>query len=131
MAACNDWRNGNPLGKFEHSEITRSRSPYGCVVEMEHRETTVDWNDAEKIVKVGRLRVPYLSHHSWVGNWCWDEWTVSEESAAKIINYLRDKRSAHYIGGESVVCDKIESKAAVEAGDLADEEAENPSLADA
>ena len=141
MAACNDWRNGDPTGKFEHSEVTRE--PYGCVVELEHMETTVDYKSSRidhtcgdpacvspahlrrlpAILRVGRLTVPCFGHTSWLGNWCWDGFSVSEESAAKIINYLRDKREAHCIGGESDVFDKINGKATVEAKDLEDRDA--------
>lgn len=116
MAACNDWRNGDSLGVFSHSELTRE--PYGCVLELEHLDTTIGHDPKTLTLRVGRITVPYTYWKSWLGNWCWDGFSVREEDAAKIVNYLRSKRSAHCIGGDAVVFDKINGKMMILPEDL-------------
>ena len=106
MAACNDWRNGMPMNRFEHSEFLRPEG-FGCIAEFEHMPTTVSHD--KEFLRVGRLRVRYLNYRQWVGNWCWNQWLLSEKAAAKVVNYLRAKRQAHCIGGEVIVTDRIEA----------------------
>ncbi|HEX8276074.1 MAG TPA: hypothetical protein VF615_25780 [Longimicrobiaceae bacterium] len=40
------------------------------------------------LVRIGRRRFPIRGYHSWVGNWCWDQATVSSDVASSILGHL-------------------------------------------
>ena len=52
-----------------------------------------DFNVAFRVdgnrVKLCRRWFPILYYGTWVGNWCWDAFSVTCETAADIANYLR------------------------------------------
>jgi len=93
--ACNDHRNGNFTGYFEAANVTHD----GDYIEFECSRTRIEWVPADRQLHIGKGKVPYISHRPWVGNWCWDEFVVSAQACAQILDYLRAKRWAHCIGG--------------------------------
>src|SRR5579859_6866537 len=103
--ACNDYRNGDCLGRFEAVNVTW---PGGIeYIEFECDTTTVEWKDAK--LHVGRVAVASGRKLMWIGNWCWDGCYVTPEDCARILVYLRDKRNARCIGGPCGMFERFET----------------------
>jgi len=107
MAACNDWRNGQPLGEFHHAEFSLING--GCLFELECRATVINHNPKTSMLYIGRIGVPYSFYTCWLGNWCWDGFAITPESTEKILAYLRGKRDAQFIGGLVTFCEKLDN----------------------
>lgn len=111
MLCCNDWRNGNFLGRAESVEIHD--------VSLEGGSVTCNWinkriNSAKSYegtstLRIGRLLVPCLGYKTWVGNWCWDCATVRAVHALKIINYLAKSRF-HAIEAEAEIYEAVNDR---------------------
>jgi len=101
--ACNDWRNGEPTGTFDQVNVTGLCGDY---IEIECAPTTLGRGE-ENMLRVGRKIVRYLRYHPWAGNWCWDGYVVEQKECELILDYLKNHRRAHCIGGPCEFYDKF------------------------
>lgn len=106
--ACNHWKNGEPLGHFEAVNVTGELFEY---IEIECMRTSIDHASPNAILRVGRVQVPYVAYTSWLGNWCWDGFSVTVEDCARVLNYLRTRRGARCIGGPTGLFERFDEDA--------------------
>lgn len=116
MVCCNDYRNGNPTGRFESLEIfdcelTGLPMTFSCE-DRHHRERNSGTGDMT--ARFGRLTVPALSYKSWVGNWCWDAVSVRLIYAVRIWNHLVSTGNWHCEGGPCELFDLFNSKGMID-----------------
>lgn len=78
MFDCNRRQNGSFRGYCDQVRMNDS-------VDFEIR-THVDIRD--HAIRFGWRVFPITSRKRWVGNWCWDEVTMDNETAHKLFHYL-------------------------------------------
>ena len=83
MFCCNAPENGLCQG---YAEFVAVYWRDGTVMRCDINRTVIG-EKASKL-KVGRVQIPYTSHDTWVGNWCWDSWIVEDSEALKVLEYL-------------------------------------------
>ena len=99
--ACNDYRNGLPLGYTDTVDIEVGdddiRLVGGRVTVSYDINPARDAQPYEGVhnLSVGRVKVPCLDYQKWYGNWCCDRASVRAVHALKIINYLAKKKDWH------------------------------------
>lgn len=86
MVACNDHRNGVFAGEADLIELGTRHSDD---VHIALDGPTTRFREFADAVKIGRRKFPVLGGKEWVGNWCWNEYFVTPEVAAKVLNHLR------------------------------------------
>ena len=104
--ACNDYRNGDCLGRFEAVNVRLEFDDE--YIEFECDTTSVSFPGSNGL-RVGRCLVSHTGKYTWVGNWCWDGARISAEDCAKVLLYLRGKRNARCIGGPCGIFEKFET----------------------
>jgi hypothetical protein len=104
--ACNDHRNGVPLGYAEAITIEGIRLVGGRVVAVNFREQPTrraTAHDGLHTLCIGRLKIPALGYKRWYGNWVWDAASVRPLNALSVINYLAAKPDWFCEEGESTL----------------------------
>lgn len=86
LLATNDHRNGQPtgtVGALEIPDVISLEAPHPeppCVIYPYRTPPHVEIEGAPYAI---------LGYASWVGNWCWDAVTVSDDDAVDILDRLR------------------------------------------
>ena len=82
--ACNDHRNGMFQGWFESAVIE------GAHIELEGPRIRIT-EVSNRVLRVGRITLPIIGSRDWVGNWCWNGYTLKPTYAVTVLNYLRKR----------------------------------------
>lgn len=92
--ACNDPRNGVFAGKVEMIEV-----------ELLHRKPSARWSfsiESRQVdgltltvdermlrLRIARAWFPFVASRDWVGNWCWNAYTMRRPAAVRLLQHLR------------------------------------------
>lgn len=113
LLATNDHRNGQPTGRVRALEIPDVISleaptppPVGYIRPVSMRLRIAGWS------------YPVLAHASWVGNWCWDAVTVSDQDAVDILDRLRKTERWTCVEAERAVFGKWQRGEKILSSDL-------------
>jgi hypothetical protein len=106
---CNDDRNGLFQGYVNDVCLDL---PDGETIELNGPRVSVSFI-AETEIRIGRTRSVMLAYREWVGNWCWDCVKVSDGSARKILNYLKE-RGWSFTAAPTNFFDRWEEEGAIE-----------------
>lgn len=99
--ACNDYRNGQPLGYTESVDVelgdeeirlVGGRVKCDCLNEKLKGASSIE---GDLTLCVGRKRIPCLGYEGWYGNWCCDRATVRAIHARTVVNYLAKRKDWH------------------------------------
>jgi hypothetical protein len=112
--ACNHPDNGDFLGRFEACHIGDFElqcTMIGSSVKLRK----VPFKDPVPgkpfgALHVGRLEVGYFYWTCWFGNWCWDGFSVADEDAVAIVNYLMKLKYWTCEGGECKALHKFNAR---------------------
>jgi hypothetical protein len=83
MLCCNDPRGG----LFQHWLGDATIEVRGESVELNGHRVRMAFKGGGKL-RIGKVEVQPLSFAEWVGNWCWDSATLTDEDARQVVNYL-------------------------------------------
>ena len=111
--ACNDPKSGRFTGRFDAFELEVDGDricliSFGDGISIKH---------SDHQLRVGHLRITYTHFTEWLGNWCWDGFHISNENAARILNYLR-KHGFDAEDASGRFCDLWDAKKEIAASDL-------------
>lgn len=112
--ACNDER-GQFTGKAECIEIADMRlecTLLGGGVQMKIYE------EGKKLLKVGRVVLPFIRYRYGAGNWCWDGYLIPEADILRLIHYLQRQKYWQCIEGPCELYDKFNAKQPFTEADL-------------
>lgn len=113
--ACNDPDNGNYVGKFHMLQVRAGD------IDMEfdgpcYQSDGITFSvGADRIARIGRIKVYTHSYQNWVGNWCWDSIAVAWPDMLKVINYLgrQQKQGWHMSSGPTALFDAFNERHAI------------------
>lgn len=105
---CNDHRNGH----FRGRACQMSFEPIGedgralWTLELDHDDfqdgarLTVD---DSRMLLLHRVHYPFLARHCWVGNWCWDAFTMRRPRALQLVHAALASKAWSISGGPAHV----------------------------
>lgn len=95
MIACNHWRNGSFRGVVTNFQFDRGRehiyleSPYyDAGLRMGYASEPGSYRNGGLLVFGRRTVIKPLGYWCWVGNWCWDQVTVSDHDGMRLLRLL-------------------------------------------
>ena len=80
--ACNDPDNGLFAGKVEMGEIDGNEIDRG---------DPVTFTETAKGFRIHRKEFAVIGSREWVGNWCWNSYTMTVKESNRLASHLRDK----------------------------------------
>jgi hypothetical protein len=119
MLATNDHRNGEPTGHVRALQILdvitldAPEPPPTCRILTDRRPPYVE---------IDGTLYPIQDYASWVGNWCWDAVTVSDDDAVTILDRLRKTECWSIDEAEHTVFGKWERGEKILSSDLRDDD---------
>lgn len=111
--ACNDYRNGNDLGRAESVNVCYGTAP---TIELQGSSKVFRLHNP-RVLRVGRRLYPIISFREWYGNWCWNAVCVNRIVASMIVNQLIDA-GWHCDGAATDMFEKLNSKKAINPEDF-------------
>jgi len=85
-AACNDYRNGAFKGSADHFHFV---TPNGQPAADFYMGGPVKFAVEGRSIRLGRRHVfPILASREWMGNWCWNEYWLDDDQAARFLRIL-------------------------------------------
>jgi hypothetical protein len=85
MVQCNDYRNGMHQGWTENVVVEDE------IIELYGPRIRTRFDYKKNRLHLGRRAFACRGMREWVGNWCWDGFTVTPAVAADMVNYLREQ----------------------------------------
>ena len=105
--ACNQDNSGIFMGAFD-ALILNDRDGER-LIEMDGPEIRLDYERPSTLTKckfsrllLGKLKINFFGMREWIGNWCWNSYSISEDNAVKVINYLLKHRWSPTEAGEDL-----------------------------
>src|SRR5690349_14173418 len=84
MLACNDPDNGNFAGECDTIEIPD-------LITVEGPALKCQFIDDGRWLRLEDQGFMIRSHATWVGNWCWDQVTMSLAEAGRLLRWLHER----------------------------------------
>jgi hypothetical protein len=83
--ACNDDRSGRFQDTVDAIEVHQGTD---CLLSLERYGEPLFCHIAPVGLTIGSVTIPYTVHGSWVGNWCWETFTITSNHLQEVLRLL-------------------------------------------